>query len=55
MNFTATFDLPYMLGLLVKRSDRIYVAVKYDRLDVFGFFKPRFSYLNGMFFGNVSE
>jgi hypothetical protein len=55
MNFTATFDLPYMLGLLVKRSDRIYIAVKYDRLDVFGFFKPRFSYLNGMFFGNVSE
>jgi hypothetical protein len=29
-----------MLGLLVKRSDRLYVAVKYDRLDVYGFFKP---------------
>jgi len=29
-----------MLGLLVKRSDRFYVAVKYDRLDVYGFFKP---------------
>jgi hypothetical protein len=55
MNFTATFDSPYMLGLLVKRSNRLYVAVKYDRLDVFGFFKPQFKYLNGMFFGNVSE
>jgi len=40
MNFTATFFEPYMLGLLVKRSDRIFIHFKYDMLDTYGFFKP---------------
>lgn len=39
MNFTATFDDPYMLGLLVKKSDKLYVHMKYDLLDTYGFFK----------------
>lgn len=40
MNFTATFDEPYMLGLLVKKSDKLYVHMKYDLLDTYGYFKP---------------
>jgi hypothetical protein len=40
MNFTATFHQPYMLGLLVKKSDKLYVHMKYDLLDTYGFFKP---------------
>ena len=55
MNFTATFFEPYMLGLLVKKSDKLYVHMKYDLLDTFGFFKPDKQYFNGMVVGNVSE
>lgn len=55
MNFTATFFEPYMLGLLVKKSDKMYIHLKYNLLDTFGFFKPDKQYFNGMFAGNVSE
>jgi hypothetical protein len=54
MNFTATFHQPYMLGLLVKKSDKLYVHLKYDLLDTYGFFKPDKQYFNGMVLGNVS-
>jgi len=50
MNFTATFYEPYMLGLLIKKSDKIYIHFKYDLLDTNGFFKDEFKHLNGMFF-----
>jgi hypothetical protein len=49
MNMTLTFFEPYMLGLLVKRSDRLYIKFKYDILDTTGRFIPEFSYLNDMF------
>jgi hypothetical protein len=40
MNFTATFDRPYLLGLLVKKSDKLYIHMKYDLLDTKGYFLP---------------
>ena len=40
INFTATFYEPYMLGLLVKKHDKLYIHMKYDLLDTYGFFKP---------------
>ena len=50
MNFTATFYEPYMLGLLIKRSDKLYIHFKYDLIDINGFFKDEYRYLDGMFF-----
>lgn len=50
MNFTATFYEPYMLGLLIKKSDKLYIHFKYDLLDTNGFFKDEYAHLNGMFF-----
>ena len=52
MNFTATFYEPYMLGLLIKKSDKLYIHFKYDLLDRNGFFKDEYAHLNGMFFDN---
>ena len=49
MNFTATFYEPYMLGLLIKKSDKLYIHFKYDLLDENGFFKDEYKHLNGMF------
>ena len=43
INFTLTFAEPYMIGLLVKISDKLFMDVK-----------PNFNY-TGMFFGNISE
>ena len=40
MNFTATFDRPYLPGLLVKKSDKLYIHMKYDLLDTKGYFLP---------------
>jgi len=54
MNYTATFHQPYMLGLLVKKSDKLYVHLKYDLLDTYGFFKPDKQYFNGMILGEVA-
>lgn len=34
MNFQARFHEPFMLGLLTKKSDRLYVHLKYDLLDI---------------------
>lgn len=55
MNYTVDFDKPYMLGLLVKKPDRIYVHLKYYLLDTYGFFKDEHKWLEGMFVGNSSE
>jgi hypothetical protein len=38
MNMTVTFFEPYMLGLLVKKSDRLYIQLKHDILDTDGRF-----------------
>jgi hypothetical protein len=55
MNFTATFNEPYMLGLLIKKKDRLYVHFKWYFLDVQGFIKPEYSWIKPMVVGNVSE
>jgi hypothetical protein len=55
INFTATFYEPYMLGLLVKKSDKLYVHMKYDLLDPYGYFKYDRQYFNGMVLGNINE
>jgi hypothetical protein len=49
MNMTCTFFEPYMLGLLVKKSDRLYIQMKYDILDVDGYFMPGYEHLEAMF------
>jgi hypothetical protein len=49
MNMTCTFFEPYMLGLLVKKSDRLYIQMKYDILDTAGYFMPGYEHLEGMF------
>jgi len=49
MNMTLTFFEPYMLGLLVKKSDRLYIKMKYDILDTTGRFRTGYEHLNGMF------
>jgi len=54
MNFTATFDRPYLLGLLVKKSDKLYIHLKYDLLDTKGYFMPDKQFYNGMFLGNTT-
>jgi hypothetical protein len=45
MNFTVSLYEPYLLGLLLKRSDRFWVQLKYNLLDTVGYFKPEFSHL----------
>jgi len=54
MNFTCKFYAPYFLGLLVKKSDNLYMHMKYDLLDTKGYFKDRYRHLDGMFLGNVT-
>jgi hypothetical protein len=49
MNMTLTFFEPYMLGLLVKKSDRLYIKMKYDILDTTGRFEKEHKRLEGMF------
>lgn len=53
MNFKARFHEPYMLGLLTKKSDRVYIHMKYDILDLHGWFVDDKHV--GMFLGNGSE
>jgi len=55
MNYTVTFAQPYLLGLLYKRSDRLFVHLKYNLVDARGYFKPEYSYFNGMLLGNATE
>jgi hypothetical protein len=55
MNFTATFYEPYMLGLLIKKKDRLYVHMKWWFLDVNGFIKKDYSWIKPLVIGNVSE
>lgn len=54
MEYQATFTDPYMLGLLMKKSDKLYIHMKYDLLDTKGYFKEEFNHLNGMIIGNVT-
>jgi hypothetical protein len=54
MNYTAKFYKPYFLGLLMKKSDKLHIQMKYDLLDVKGYFKYNYQHLNGMFLGNVT-
>lgn len=54
INFRAQFHEPFLLGLLIKRKDTLYIHLKYNLLDTEGKFKPEFSHLNGMFLGNAS-
>jgi len=53
MNMTLTFFEPYMLGLLVKKSDRLYIKMKWDILDDTGRFvqddNKDYKRLEGMF------
>jgi len=44
-----------MLGLLVKKSDYLYVHLRYDLLDGDGFFKEDKAYYRIMLFTNSSE
>lgn len=46
MNYTAEFYKPYNLGLLMKKSDRLYFHLKYDLLDTKGYFKPEHAKFN---------
>jgi hypothetical protein len=39
MTYQATFHKPYMLGLLMKKSDKLYIHLKYDLLDIKGYFR----------------
>jgi hypothetical protein len=41
-----------MLGLLMKKSDKLYIHMKYDLLDVKGYFREKYRYLDGMVTGN---
>ena len=54
MNFQAEFYDPYMLGLLMKKSDRLFIHMKYDLLDVRGYFTDQYRYLDEMVVGNLS-
>ena len=52
MYYQATFYEPYMLGLLIKKSDKLYIHMKYDLLDTKGYFKEDYKYFEGMVIGN---
>jgi len=54
MHFQAEFYDPYMLGLLMKKSDRLFIHMKYDLLDVRGYFTDQYRYLDEMVVGNLS-
>jgi len=54
MKFTAKFYAPYFLGLLMKKSDFLYVHMKYDLLDTKGYFKDRYRHLDKMFTTNIT-
>lgn len=42
MNFTAKFFEPYKLGLIMKKSDNLYIHFKYNLLDTKGYFKDQY-------------
>lgn len=54
MKFHAEFYDPYMLGLLMKKSDKLYIHMKYDLLDVRGYFRDEYRYMDEMVVGNLS-
>jgi len=54
MNWTAKFYRPYMLGLLMKKSDKLYIHLRYDLLDTKGYFRPEYRHLDKMFLGNTT-
>jgi len=51
MWFNVTFYEPYKLGLLQKKTDKLYIHLKYDLLDVKGYFRREYRYLDDMFSG----
>jgi hypothetical protein len=53
MYFKVRFHDPYMLGLLTKKSDRLYIHFKYDLLDLNGWFKSDKTFYRGMFLNNL--
>jgi hypothetical protein len=59
MHFRARFHDPYMLGLLTKKSDRLYIHFKYDLLDFDGHFKRESyddkTYFEGMYLNCTDE
>ena len=54
MNYSAKFYRPFMLGLLQKKSDSLFIHMKYDLLDTKGYFKDKVKHLEGMILGNVT-
>ena len=54
MNFTAKFYKPYMLGLIMKKSDNLYIHLKYNLLDTKGYFKDKYRQHEAMFKGNAT-
>mmetsp|Transcript_12357 Transcript_12357/g.19197 ORF Transcript_12357/g.19197 Transcript_12357/m.19197 type:complete len:110 (+) Transcript_12357:2423-2752(+) len=55
LNFSCKFSEPYMLGLLVKKSDRLYIHFRYDMLNSYGFFREEKAMYKQMLIGNTSE
>mmetsp|Transcript_12358 Transcript_12358/g.19202 ORF Transcript_12358/g.19202 Transcript_12358/m.19202 type:complete len:194 (+) Transcript_12358:2244-2825(+) len=54
INFRCKFQNPFLLGLLVKRSDKLYIHFRYDLVDTEGFIKDEHSFFKDMFIGNAS-
>jgi hypothetical protein len=49
MWFNVTFYEPYRLGLLQKKTDKLYIHLKYDLLDVKGYFRQPYRFLEDIF------
>ena len=54
MKFQAKFDKPYMLGLIMKKSDNLYIHFKYHLLDTKGYFKEQYRDFEKMWLGNAT-
>jgi hypothetical protein len=52
MNYTTEFYDPYMLGLLKRRQDKLFIHMKWNLFDVEGFFVD--TNFNQMVLGNAS-
>jgi hypothetical protein len=52
--FRCQFHDSYLLGLLVKRRDNLFIHLRYDLLDIEGFIKEEHAYYRDMFLGNTS-
>lgn len=54
INFRCKFHDPFLLGLLIKRKDALYIHFRYDLVDTEGNIKEEHAYYRQMFFGNHS-